>query len=78
MQWVKCGRSNCRCATGQGHIAHYQFWREGGRLCKQYVRAADLAAVRSAYEARRQDRQELAAAWEQWRQLVTIAREVTA
>jgi hypothetical protein len=75
-QRVRCGKPGCRCARGQGHLAYYRFWREGGRLRKQYVRRADLA-VRAACEARQRERRELADAWQQWRNLVAIVREVS-
>ena len=54
-----------------------RFWREGGRLRKRYVRRAELAAVRAACEARRRERRELAEAWQHWRQLVAVVREVS-
>jgi hypothetical protein len=76
-QRVRCGKPNCRCARGQGHLAYYRFWREGGRLRKCYVRRAELAVVRAACETRRRERQELAVAWQQWRQLVAVVREVS-
>ena len=76
-QRVRCGKPGCRCARGQGHLAYYRFWREGGRLRKRYVRPADLAAVRDACEARRAERRELAEGWQEWRQLVATVREVT-
>jgi hypothetical protein len=76
-QRVRCGKAGCRCARGQGHLAYYRFWREGGRLRKCYVRRADLAAVRGACEARRRERRELAEAWQQWRKLVAVVRGVS-
>jgi hypothetical protein len=41
---VRCGKSNCRCATGEPHRAFYRFWTEDGRQRKAYVRRADLGA----------------------------------
>ena len=76
-QRVRCGKAGCRCARGPGHLAYYRFWREGGRLCKCYVRRADLAAVRAACEARRRERRQLADAWQRWRQLVAVVRGVS-
>jgi hypothetical protein len=76
-QRVRCGKPGCRCADGQGHLAYYRFWREGGRLRKRYVRRADLTAVRAACEARQRERRELAEAWQQWLQLVAIVSEVS-
>ena len=76
-QRVRCGKTVCRCASGQGHLAYYRFWREDGRLRKQYVRRTDLASVRAACEARQRERREHAEAWQQWRNLVAIVREVS-
>ena len=75
-QRVRCGKPNCRCARGQGHLAYYRFWREGGRLRKCYVRRNELASVRAACEARKRERRELEGAWRQWRRLAAIVREV--
>jgi hypothetical protein len=77
-QRVRCGKLGCRCADGQGHLAFYRFWREDGRLRKCYVRRDDLAAVRAACDARRQERRELVEAWQHWRKLVGTVREVSA
>jgi hypothetical protein len=76
-QRVRCGKPGCHCVRGEGHIAYYRFWREGGRLRKCYVRRADLASVRAACEARRREYRKLAEAWQQWRKLVAIVREVS-
>lgn len=68
-QWVRCGKPGCRCAEGYPHGPyHYLFWREGGRLRKRYVRAADVAAVMVACAARR-DRER------RWRRLVRADRQ---
>jgi hypothetical protein len=76
-QRVRCGKPACRCTRGPGHLAYYRFWRENGRLRKSYVRREDLAWVRAACEARRQERRELVEAWRQWQELVAIVREVS-
>jgi hypothetical protein len=76
-QRVRCGKPRCRCARGQAHLAFYRFWREGGRLRKCYVRRADLAAVRAACAARQREHRELLEAWQQWRCLVAVVREVS-
>ena len=36
----------------KSHVYYARFWREGGRLHKQYVRKADVEAVRAACAAR--------------------------
>ncbi len=42
LQKVRCGKKNCRCATGEKHEAYYYFHRVDGKLKKQYIRKADL------------------------------------
>jgi hypothetical protein len=74
---VRCGRPNCRCARGSLHGPYfYRFWREGGRLRKEYVPRPDVERVRAQCQARRQARQELAAWREVWRQMAAEVREV--
>jgi hypothetical protein len=76
-QWVRCGRPGCRCARGSPHGPYfYRFWRDGGRLRKQYVRRSDVGRVRAQCQARRQERQELADWREVWRQMAAQVREV--
>lgn len=51
-QWVRCGRPNCRCASGKLHGPYwYRFWRDGERQRKQYVRKRDLPAVQAGIAA---------------------------
>ncbi len=81
MQWVRCGRPNCRCARGELHGPYYyRFWREDGRLRKAYIKQADLAAVRAACEAERQflraGRLAHALGQQDWRRLIALLREV--
>ncbi|MEO0556678.1 MAG: DUF6788 family protein [Bacteroidota bacterium] len=56
-QWVRCGKANCRCASGQREDLHgpyyYRFFRENGRLRKMYVPKAQLEAIQEGC-ARRQ------------------------
>jgi hypothetical protein len=76
-QWVRCGRPNCRCARGELHGPYaYHFTRENGRLRKRYVKPADVARVRAACQARRDQRRELAEGWECWRQLAAQLKGV--
>jgi len=45
----------CHCAHGTQHGPYYyRLWREGSKVRKAYVRPADLAAVRAACDARRE------------------------
>jgi hypothetical protein len=54
-QWVKCGKPRCHCARGELHGPYwYRIWRDAfGSSCKEYVRPADLEAVRAACTANR-------------------------
>ena len=56
-QYVRCGKPDCKCARGELHGPYwYRFWREDGcKLHKQYVRKADLEAVRAACAAYREE-----------------------
>jgi hypothetical protein len=75
-QWVRCGKPGCRCARGKPHGPYfYHFWRQAGRLHKEYVRPAEVEAVQARCHARRQLRNDLNAAWDQWRELAAIAKE---
>lgn len=62
-QFVRCGKPGCRCATGDLHGPYfYRFWRdELGRLHKQYVRQADVDAVREACRAAQAEKRRLRA-----------------
>jgi hypothetical protein len=56
-QWVRCGRDNCRCSGGQDRTQlhgpyYYRYWREDGRLRKEYIKRADLESVTAACNAR--------------------------
>jgi len=52
-QWVRCGKPNCKCAHGELHGPYYyRFWRENGRLRKQYIPASEVEAVQAACEER--------------------------
>ena len=76
-QWIRCGKAGCRCARGRPHGPYfYRFWRQGGRLRKQYVRPDHVERVRAACQARRQERLGLAGAWRLWQALRDLVREV--
>ncbi|MBD0335443.1 MAG: hypothetical protein ICV62_08140 [Cyanobacteria bacterium Co-bin13] len=37
LEGVKCGKENCRCASGKLHGPYwYEYWREGSRVRKRY------------------------------------------
>jgi hypothetical protein len=61
-QMVRCGKQGCKCARGALHGPYfYRFWREAGRLRKQYVPPDDLPEVRAACEQRQLERRLLTA-----------------
>lgn len=77
LQWVRCGRPGCRCASGQLHGPyHYLLWREQGRLRKRYLKVADVDSVRACCELRRLHRRELSVSQEEWRQMADTVRHV--
>lgn len=42
LQRVRCGKSNCKCARGETHEAHYFFSRVNGKLTKTHICKAEL------------------------------------
>jgi hypothetical protein len=75
-QWVRCGRRNCRCRRGLLHGPYFaRFWRQDGKLRKQYVKRDAVASVRAMCEARRQQERERAAAVNDWRAMVSVVKE---
>ena len=74
-QLKTCGKANCRCVRGgQKHVQYCRFYRENGRLRKQYVRVSDLERVRAACAAHRQLRAELSAGRAEYRSVLACAR----
>ncbi len=55
-QYRRCGRANCRCATGVQHGPYFfHYWRAGGKARKRYVARLDaprVAALCDRYRAR--------------------------
>ncbi len=48
-QFIRCGKSGCRCQNGQPHGPyHYRIWREGARVRKVYVKATEVEEVKAA------------------------------
>lgn len=51
-QYIRCGKSNCRCQQGQPHGPYYyRIWRDGSQVKKIYVKPAELERVRQACAA---------------------------
>lgn len=76
---VRCGKSTCRCADGEGHGPyHFLLWREGAIQRRRYVRHADVPAVKAVCDARRARKvvatREREGAWRHWRALTAAVR----
>lgn len=60
LQRIRCGKSNCKCAHGATHTAHYFFTRRNGKLVKIYVPKRYVESfsklVKSAASNRRRNR----------------------
>lgn len=81
--WTRCGKTNCRCATGRPHGPyHVLHWREGTVQRRRYVRKADVPAVRAILETRRAQRRAerfaYALSLHSWRELAALVAEVEA
>jgi hypothetical protein len=75
--YVRCGKATCRCAQGQLHGPYfYRYWRERGKLKKQYVPRGEVDRIRRLCEARRCQDDLHQAAWAEWRQARTIIQEL--
>ena len=73
---VRCGKSNCRCARGDRHIAHYYVtYRNGARL-RRYVRRDEVADVRKACQAHRDLQAQLRAGRAEYKELLAHARKL--
>ena len=48
-QYKRCGKGNCKCTRGELHGPYfYRFQWYRGRMIKEYVRLADVEAIRAA------------------------------
>ena len=57
-QFKKCGKSNCKCASGNLHgTYYYHFVRIDGKLVKRYLKADDVDQIRLACQLRQQQQQ---------------------
>lgn len=80
-QYVKCGKSNCKCADGELHGAYYyHFIRVGGRLKKRYLKADEVRQVQKACLLRQQQERKRhtinADNWRHLRELRSELREI--
>jgi hypothetical protein len=79
-QFVRCGRTGCRCQRGSKHVAYYFHVRANGNQRKYYVPEpfAPLAQALCAERRRRQveARAELRHAQTTWRRLTDQVRDL--
>lgn len=73
-QYVKCGKSDCRCAGGELHGAYfYHFVRVSGKLRKRYIKASSIEQMQNACSARqmleKSRREDDRDSWKQLREL---------
>ncbi len=74
---MRCGKSNCRCRTGELHGPYYyRFWRDGDRLRKEYVPRSRVGEVRERCAARQQMQNDLRVALSQWQTMSGLLRDV--
>ena len=75
-QYVKCGKSNCKCASGQFHGPYFAaFWKENGRIRKRYIRLADVEQMRELSEQPRQLMQDISKCGSYVRELKALVRD---
>lgn len=55
VQYVRCGKTNCKCSRGELHGAYYyHFVRVDGKLKKRYLKASEVKSTQQACLARQQ------------------------
>jgi porphobilinogen deaminase len=58
-RFVRCGRSNCKCAKGELHGPYYvRRWERGGKRRSKYVKKGELSATFAACLAYKRNKQE--------------------
>ena len=63
LQYVRCGKSPCACVEGEKHGPYwYVFWRDHGRLRKQYLPTVEGEGLKRKLADRRLKRRRQAAA----------------
>jgi len=60
MQFIRCGKRECRCVRGELHGPYYyHVWRDGAKVRKVYVRSENVDYVRACCDAYREFSQAL-------------------
>lgn len=72
---VRCGKPGCRCNRGDLHGPyHVRYWREGGKLRRQYLRADEVEDVRARCKRWRDARREIRQGREDHKQMMRMLR----
>ena len=51
-QFIRCGKPTCRCSYGHRHGPYfYRVWREGPKVCKEYVKATKVEVMRQQMQS---------------------------
>jgi hypothetical protein len=80
IQFVRCGKQNCKCAGGELHGAYYyHFIRVNGKLRKRYLKASEVEEIQRACHRRqkqeKEQREDNRTVWQLLRQLRENLRE---
>lgn len=73
---VRCGKSNCKCACGEKHIAHYHVWYESGVRFRRYIPVRAVKEMRRACDDYRALQVRLRAGRADYRNTIRRAREL--
>ena len=73
---VRCGKPNCKCASGEPHTAFYHVWHCGRRRYQKYVRKSEVQTLRQRCEQYRQLQIGIRAGRVEYKQLLARAREL--
>ena len=82
VQYMRCGRSNCKCSQGKPHGPYYvRFWYENGQPRKKYVKKSEFQAISAACLARKREQHEqramLRQAKQQWNDALYLLRSIS-
>ena len=73
---VRCGKQNCKCASGELHTAYYHVWHCDGVRYQKYIRRSEVEKVRQACQEHRELQTRLRFGRAEHKQLLARAREL--
>ena len=73
---IRCGKSNCCCARGDRHFAHYRVTYDRGVRIRKYVRRDELLEVLAGCEAHRNVQAELRTGRAEYKELLAQTRKL--